>query len=301
MNITELLKYFVLVIILLVCNHSVADEGFWQHKFNVQRDIAYGELDAQKLDIYGQGQWTGPPNYFVYDKMPRKTLVYIHGGAWHGGSKESALWSVMPFVEKGWQAISLEYRLGGGTAPNAAVDVLSAMNWIYDNADKYAIDVNHIVVSGDSAGGHLALTAGLTVSNPSVSSLYQGKKIPIKAIVNWFGITDVKLLESHLASVNQWNYPRLWAGSDKTLSLLDIHYSPINLVTENSPPVLTIHGTSDKVVPFTQGVVLHEKLNKIKVHNKLAIIKEGRHLGFNDEQFQSIFQQIFAFLENISE
>lgn len=269
---------------------DIAKNEYWSHRFNVTHNIAYGDLPGQSLDIYRQGSWQGPPAYFVPNKKANRTLVYIHGGAWHGGSKEASLWSLMPFIQRGWNVVNLEYRSGGGTAPDAANDVALAMSWLADNAEKYQIDRENMVLSGDSAGGHLALYAGL--KSPTT--------LKIKAIVNWFGITDIQALEHYLRENEQWNYPKLWAGSEEILLRLIERYSPINLLDKTSPPVISVHGTEDKVVPIAQAVSLHQKLNQLGIDNRLVKVPGGTHLGFSDMQFQTIYTEIFAFLASHS-
>lgn len=268
---------------------------YWSHRFSAQRNIAYGQLPRQTLDIYQQGQWQGPPKYFVPNTAPIPTIIYIHGGAWHGGVKESTLWSLMPYIQKGWQVVNVEYRVGGNTAPQAADDVLLAMQWLAKHADEYAIDRKNIVISGDSAGGHLALFAGL-VATEQKNPAYIGDKLTIKAIVNWFGIADIGLLNDYLDDNNQWNYASRWAGNNDTLELIIADYSPLRYVNKQSPAVISIHGDADNVVPIEQSEVLHKKLSQAGVVNQLVRIKGGRHLGFTEPQFQDIYQQIFTFL-----
>ncbi|MGJ8691302.1 MAG: alpha/beta hydrolase fold domain-containing protein [Thalassotalea sp.] len=274
---------------------AASENSFWAQRFNATNNIAYGDLARQKLDIYRQGQWQGPPKYFVTDTQAKPTLIYIHGGAWHGGVKESALWSLMHYLQKGWNVVNVEYRVGGGTAPQAADDVLLALQWLAQHADEYAIDRHNIVVSGDSAGGHLALLAGLVNKQPKHEQ-YVGDKLNVKAIVNWFGIADIAKLSDYFVARNGWNYPKLWAGNEVMFTKLVAHYSPINYVSKNSPAVISIHGDADQVVPIEQSIALHEKLTKAGVANKLVTLAKGRHLGFSDQQFQIIYGEIFKFV-----
>lgn len=274
------------------------DKAFWAHRFNATNNIAYGKLPRQTLDIYRQGVWQGPPKYFVPTTKAKPTLIYIHGGAWHGGDKEASLWSIMPYVQAGWHVVNIEYRVGGNTAPQAADDVLLAFQWLAKHADEYAIDKDNIVVSGDSAGGHLALFSGL-VNRTKSHTAYVGDKLNIKAIVNWFGVADIAMLNKYLDDNNQWNYPARWAGNYDMLENIVTNYSPINFVGANSPAVISIHGTADKVVPIEQSKKLHEKLSQFRVKNKLVTLEGGRHLGFNEQQYQTIYNEIFSFVNHV--
>lgn len=290
--------YFLSVTIFAQINKLEPSKHYWSHCINTQFDIAYGDLKRQTLDIHQQGKWMGEPNYFVPGKKPLPTLVYIHGGAWHGGNKAGSAPFLLHYLERGYQVVNIEYRIGSDTAPNAADDVLLAMQWISKNAEKYALDLKNLVVSGDSAGGHLALIAGLESHENKNNKYPLNQKIVVKAIINWFGISDLLALDDYFVKSEGWNYPRLWAGNSRNLVLLAPFYSPIERITENSPDILSIHGDADKVVPFQQSVELHKKLNELNVENRLLSLKGGKHLGFSDEQFQTIYHEIFTFLES---
>src|SRR4029079_11789008 len=94
-----------------------------------------------KLDVYQRRNATGP----------QPTLIFIHGGGWVGGTKESSLMSLMPWFEMGWNVVNVEYRLGRvSLAPAAVEDCLCALRWVGTNAGKYNIDVNKLVVTGES-------------------------------------------------------------------------------------------------------------------------------------------------------
>src|ERR1700688_3527520 len=105
-----------------------------------------------KLDIYQRrGQTT-----------PQPTIIFMHGGFWAAGSKEASLMNLMPWFEMGWNVVNVEYRLAKvALAPAAVEDCMCALRFINNQAKTYNVDVNRIVVTGESAGGHLALTLGM--------------------------------------------------------------------------------------------------------------------------------------------
>ena len=62
----------------------------------------------------------------------------------------------------GWAVVNVEYRLGQvARAPAAVEDCLCALRWVIASAEEYGFDTERIVVTGNSAGGHLALTTGI--------------------------------------------------------------------------------------------------------------------------------------------
>lgn len=268
----------------------------WTHHTGVARDIPYGEAAEQTLDLYLNGTWTGEPNFFERTPDPLPTLIFIHGGGWVVRDRSPEAW-FLPFVEHGWHVINMTYRLGPGTAPAAVDDAVCALDWVVNNAGKYGFDTEHIVVAGPSAGGHLSLTTGILGSQPG-HDCYPGNGFRVHAVVNWFGITDIAAVSSFLDANPPYfgNYAQAWVGDESRLADISAAYSPIHLVNADSPPVLTIHGTNDVIVPHDQAVVLHEKLQELGVRNRLLSLEGGTHAGFTDSQFLEAFETMQTFI-----
>ncbi|BFP42481.1 hypothetical protein FGF1_33260 [Flavobacteriaceae bacterium GF1] len=278
--------------------NEVQSTTFWAHHHNMEMDVAYGNDPDQRLDIYTRGTYIGEPNWFKRSKDKKPTLVWIHGGGWRYGNKETDAWFFVHFLERGWNVVNVEYRKGLGTAPDAAEDVLTVLKWIRDNAEEYKFDTDKIVVSGASAGGHLALLAGLVNSVPESHPSYVGDNIRIQAIINWYGTTDIQKIEEYLsANRPNENFVLNWIGAEEKIPGISRKYSPIHYVTENAPPILTIQGDQDSLTPYNQAKLLHEKLESLGTKNELLTLKGGTHLGFTEAQFQLIFKTIFQFLQ----
>ena len=239
------------------------------------------------------------PNFFEEDILLKPTLIYFHGGAWQFQTKEDFLnhQFFIYFMQKGWNVVNVEYKTGKGTAPAAAEDVLLSVNWVAENAEKYHIDTDKVVLTGPSAGGHLCLIAGLMNSVPGSHSSYVGDKINIRAIINWFGVSDISRIDDYYES-QEWSMVQAWVGDPNAVESIARKYSPINYVTKDAPPVISIHGDADSVVPHIQSELLHNALDEVNVKNQLITLPGGQHLGFTKEQFQFIYEQIFLFLES---
>lgn len=278
-------------------NNPVAT-NFWAHHYNMAMDVPYGTDPDQRLDIYTYGTYIGEPDWFRRSDDKKPTLVWIHGGGWRYGNKETDGWFFTHFLERGWNVVNVEYRKGVGTAPDAAEDVLMVMKWIRDNADEYRFDTNKIVVSGASAGGHLALLAGLVNSVPASHPSYVGDDIRVQAIINWYGTVDIEAKETYLSTNSAIpNFILNWIGDKNKLTEISNKYSPIHYVTDKAPPVLSIQGDMDSLTPYSHTVPLHEKLESVGAKNQLLTLKGGTHLGFTEDHFQLIFRTIFEFLE----
>jgi acetyl esterase/lipase len=112
--------------------------------------------------------------------------------------------------------------------------------------------------------------------------------------VNWFGITDVKDL---LAGPNRQEYAVNWLNNLSDKEMVAMKVSPLSYVRKGVPPVFTVHGDKDQLVPFAHAVKLHEALQKVGVPNKLFKIEGGRHGGFTKSQMNAIFAVIKEFLK----
>ncbi len=298
------ITFFLLIVLLSGCksNDNKSEfnqkDTFWGHKYSEATNVNYGTAEQQRLDIYSQGEWIGEPAYWKSDSVTHPTLVYIHGGGWLGGNKERITPFIIAYLQNGWNVVTLEYRTGEGTAPLAVDDCMEAIQWISRQAKNYNINTEQVVISGESAGGHLALITGLLNSIPGSHKYYSGDSLKIKAIVNWFGITDIAGVDNFYKQQNQEsNYASIWVGNPQRMDSISNVYSPVKRITDATPPVISIHGRKDSVVPYDQTVTFHELLNKAGIKNELVTIDNGKHLGFTDKEFQHIYTRIFDFLE----
>lgn len=238
-----------------------------------------------KLDIYKRTDPAGP----------QPTLIFIHGGGWGGGSKEVAVMSLLPWLEMGWIVVNVEYRVARvSLAPAAVQDCLCALRWVATNASQYSIDTRRLVVTGESAGGHLALTTGMIPESAGLDRQCPGASLPkVAAIVNWFGITDVADL---LDGPNRKPYAVAWFGSMPDREEIARRVTPLSYIRSDLPPIMTIHGDADPTVPYQHALRLHEGLTKAGVPNQLLTIPGGKHGHFTNEERVRVFRAIREFL-----
>jgi acetyl esterase/lipase len=299
------IKIFLLIII--ICSAIFAQQkqvdssdnwvDYASVDYGMTPNIIYSKANNidLKLDLYLPGDRQNP--------LP--TLVLFHGGGWIGGQKEANIFYLLPYLSMGWAVVNVEYRVANQSpAPGAVEDCRCALRWVYYNAQKYNFDTSKIVLTGTSAGGHLALITGmLPANNPfdrqcptnNDTRWTNGSEPDLKAaaIVNLYGITDVADL---LEGENAKHYAIEWFGSmDKRLDLAR-QISPINYVRTGLPPIITIHGEKDNVVPYQQAVDLHGALNKIGAKNQLVTVRGAGHGGFNRQQMVNNYAAVRKFL-----
>lgn len=231
--------------------------------------------------------------------QPRPTLIHIHGGGWVGGAKETTTLTILPYLARGMDVVSVEYRLGSvSLAPAAVEDCRCALRWVYANAKKYGFDLTRLVVSGESAGGHLSLMTGMLTPAAGFDHECPGDEdLKVAGIVNFYGITDVGDL---LEGANRKSYAVRWLGSLPDRKELARSLSPLSYVRSGLPPILSIHGDADPTVPYQHAVRLHQALTRAGLKNQLLTIPGGKHGGFNQEETMRVEETISAFFKQSS-
>ena len=271
----------------------------YQAQANVTYAVAGGvEL---KLDLY-KPRAAGPP---------RPVLVFVHGGGWVSGAKEDAVLWLVPWLQAGWAAVNVEYRLARvAHAPAAVEDVRCALRWVDRYATDHGLDPARIVMSGDSAGGHLALMAalapesagldrGCTVPYPAGSNSWlsaPARDVKPAAVVAWYPITDVAAM---LAGEGGRGYAIEWVGNRRDADAAAALVSPVRYVAAGGPPVITVHGDADKVVPYSHATKLHAALDKAGVKNRLITIPGGGHGRFPPAEMDRAYDAIEAFVGEV--
>jgi acetyl esterase/lipase len=288
-------------------------------QYAMSANLTYRTASNQqlKMDVYyRRGQTT-----------PQPTIVYFHGGFWVAGAKETATMKLLPWMEMGWNVVNVEYRLGVATdpttlAPAAVDDSFCALRFIAALPANYNIDRNRLVVTGESAGGHLSLAMGMIPDSAGLGKECVGAAAPpaaaaargaapaapaatapaplpplprIAAVVNWYGITDVPDV---IDGPNRQGAAARWFEGMEPAKALEIakKVSPLTYVRTGLPPIITIHGDADRTVPYPEAVRLHEALVKVNVPNQLVTIPGGGHGNFTAEQRMTIYTTIKQFL-----
>jgi acetyl esterase/lipase len=225
---------------------------------------------------------------------PHPTILHIHGGGWTGGARESVVLRALPYIQMGFAVVNVSYRLARvAPAPAAVEDCLCALKWIAQNAKEYGFDVSRLAVTGYSAGGHLALTTGMVPESAGLDRQCPGAPLPkVSAVVNWYGITDVNDL---LDGANRKTYAVEWLGSLENREAVARRVSTLSYLRKDVPPVLTVHGDADPVVPYTHGTRLHAGLQGAGATSELVTIPKGLHGNFPRAEQLRAMQAVRAF------
>jgi acetyl esterase/lipase len=263
----------------------------------VEKDIVYGTGGTKqlKLNLARPEQANG--------LLPG--LVFIHGGGWRGGDRSMYDGEIQNAARHGYVAVAIAYRLtdpdDSGKArnpfPAQIEDVKCAIRWLRANAEKYHVDPNRIGATGGSAGGHLSLLAGVAGresqfegngGNPGVSS-------QVQAVVNYFGPTDL----SHLYATSKpaaGVVEVLLGGPPEKTPELYKSASPVSYVSKDAPPMLTIHGTADPVVPVDQATEFDAAMKKAGASHEMLLLDGEKH-GFTPKGYQKAGEATYKFFD----
>jgi acetyl esterase/lipase len=260
----------------------------------VLRDIEYvpGGHERQKLDLYLPKAARANE-----DATKRPLIVWVHGGAWLGGSKDRC--RAVLFVRQGYAVASINYRLSQDAIfPAQIQDCKAAIRWLRAHADKYGWDPERIGVWGSSAGGHLVALLGTAgdVNDFDVGP-HRDVSSRVQAVCDVCGPTDLTQIGRSRSTMDHDapNSPvaKLLGGPVQKNHDKAQRANPITYVTEDDPPFLIVHGDKDPLVPHSQSEILYDALKKADVEATLYIVRGGGHGGFKDPNVPRLFAQFF--------
>ena len=226
-------------------------------------DVSYGDYPENRLDIM-LPRWS--------DSGPLPAVVVFHGGAWERGSRSEMRERVCRrYLSHGFLTVNVEYRHG---IRLASEDAVRAVEWFSGSAARYGADPRRIVVTGESAGAHLALLAAFQ------------PRSAVAAVVNFYGVADLSSMRDS-ASVRD----ALPDADVDTVTRL----SPIAQIHPGVPPVLSLHGSADSTVLPDQSARLTASLRQAGDDAELMLIDSAGH-GFSASQLESAYGVVFDFL-----
>lgn len=243
----------------------------------------YGTGNSQSMDIYLPAGRT---------ESSTKVLILIHGGAWEEGDKNDFATTIDTIKKRlpGWAIFNINYRLasnGSDLFPTQENDVRSAIDSIYKRRSQYSVS-DKFVLLGASAGAHLAL-------------LHAYKKnglIPVKAVVDFFGPTDLKDMYDNPANPLIPLVLIRVTGTTPYINQGLFHdSSPIHYVTSQTPPTILLHGGADAIVSYSQSVALNTKLETAGVAHQYVFYPSENH-GWAGANLSDSFDKIVAFINS---
>lgn len=265
---------------------------------NTAVGVIYPEGYTADIDvIYTRaGNWEGRLDIYYNPtsavKLP--VVIHIHGGGWNHGSKESQT-GFGSWFKMGFAVVNIAYRLVDvAPAPAAIEDIRAALYFVKTNAQKYNFNPEKVVMSGGSAGAHLALMGGLLANNRVFDSP-ENKEVDMRvsAILSNYAPTDFTDTASEMS---RFKSLVRWLGNKAGDPQFRAAVSPVTHIHAGSPPVFIVHGDADPIVPYQQSVILKQTLDKFKVPNQFITVKGGLHGKFEKSDRDNIAAEFRKFL-----
>lgn len=234
-------------------------------------------------------------------KEAHPAVVWIHGGAWRAGSRDSV--PIKELVAEGFVVVSVDYRLTPvAPFPANVHDIKAAIRFLRSNAETYSIDPERISIAGASAGGHLAALVGLTNgSKPHEGSVGGHLKTSsdVNAVVSFYGASNLlSVLDQstpHGLRVRVPALKLLLGGTPDEKPALAELASPVRQLDPQDPPILLIHGDEDSQMPIEQSRELQRACETMKIECELIIVPGGSHGGkefYDREMIKKVAQHL---------
>lgn len=260
--------------------------------YQVLKDVSYGSDPEQTMDIYlsQKAKSFGKRNY---------TIVFLHGGGYYFSDKRQEERYIEPYLKKGLNVVNLNYRLKRGI-PLATSDLTHALNFLKTNNADYGLNLDNVIVTGFSAGAHIASNVGLAQNNPEYPNRLD-KGIVIVGIINFSGPVDgldvvERVFTEHeneqYQAVGRALFPAEGYESKENLAI----YEPITYFDPKDPPIFLWHGGLDDQIPaktFERFVPMLRKDMDIRI-----FIPDGKHSP-NQKEFENAYIEIFKFLDGL--
>lgn len=261
-------------------------------------DIAYGESPDELLDVWAPEDRTEP--------LP--AIVWVHGGAWIGGSKEQPAPYLRLLAQEGYVGIGINYSLAPDHRYPVPVRQLGdALTYVQEHAAELGVDPDRIVLAGDSAGAQIAAQYAALVTSPEYA-----REVGIKPAIARDQLRGTLLhcgpydppMAMDSGGAGGWFVRTVGWAYLGTKDFTDPRVKQASIVdhaTADYPPTLLSGGDDD---PLTaQGRAFAERLEKLKVeHEPFFFPGFGHEFQFDltNPQPREVLDASIAFLGRVT-
>jgi len=246
-------------------------------------NVSYGDKPLQKYDIYLPENRTNSAT---------KVLILVHGGSWISGDKND----LNPFVAilknkfPNYAIVNINYQLAGigkSPFPMQINDIQEVLEHLKRKSNEYKIATKYGFI-GTSAGGHLALLYSYAYNNLKEVEM-------VCSIVGPTNFTD----ENYISNPNYSNFIKgMQLITNVSFEDDPAYYknlSPYHIVNQTAPPTLLFYGGKDDLVPLSQGVDLHHKLDELNVINEFTLYENEGH-GWQGTALNDTYNKLENFI-----
>lgn len=230
---------------------------------------------------------------------PRPAVVIIHGGSWKEGTRDLETETARCLARNGYVAFNIEFRLvgQGGEFPHDIADVKDAVVFLAKNASKYNIDPDKVGLFGSSSGGHMAMLAAYTQSEPALQpECYPGSPAKVAAVASCYGLSNITDLYIH-ATIKKHIISYMQGKTAEEAPQLYAKASPI-AYGRTAVPTFFAHGTADVNVPINQSAGMAVILQKNGIAYEMVPVEGASH-WFGPVTRDAVLERVVAFFNKV--
>jgi len=296
---TQLICLCALTILLGICVSDVCGQTEKEQvalaTYDYEKDIAYKTIGSKKLDLI----YFKPKNLKAVEKAP--WMMFVHGGGWRGGNKFGIFRSAFAgtlkqLTESGIACFTIRYRLtrNGITAFDSVVDCKDAARFLLKNAQNYNLDTERYGVWGGSAGGHLSLMTALGKDEDFLGdSALAEVPLDFKCVASYYPLTS--LVNRDVLVGSKFEDPSVLLhvldGPFSEKPELARLLSPVEYLSETSPPILLLHGEKDPILSIKNSRYMVDVAKEKGANVRLLAVQNAAH-SFHGKRISPSLEEI---------
>ncbi len=236
----------------------------------------------------GQNGCDPTVEYYLPHNMPemdrqnqkRPCIIVCPGGGYHFCSSRESEPIALHYLTEGFNAFVITYSTEPNRFPTQLCEVAALMELIYKNSNSWNCDTNRILITGFSAGGHLAAHYSTMFDCKEVREMFPESK-SVNGSILCYPVITADPNHAHLGS-----FDNLTGKTDRTPEEIE-YFSCEKNVKENTPPAFIWHTAEDNCVPVANSLLYAAALDKYKIPFELHIYPRGEH-GLSTSDAQTI-------------